>query len=112
MLDIMKAQGICTDVTKMVGEDIAKLPHPVRQKFFVAVANDLRKRLPARHEIYKSIQDDVVRREWIASYFNDPESGGNVVINETSRKTQRVDKVLKVLLTQAQLGGGQLLELD
>ena len=109
MLDIMKAQGICTDVTKMVGEDIAKLPHPVRQKCFVAVGNDLRKRLPARHEINKTIVDDVVKREWIASYFNDPESGGNVVINETSRKTQRVDKVLKVLLTQAQLGGPNFL---
>ena len=106
MLQILRDQGITGDPTP---EDLLKVPHAERIKVYTAVSSDLKKRLPVRFAIYSSIQDDVMKREWLCHYFQDVEAGGHAVINETVRKTQRVEKLIKILLAEEQLSGPNFL---
>ena len=106
MLAAMRTQGVVGNPT---AADIGNVPHPIRAKTYTAMAADLKKRLPAKAIEFGVIEDPQLKREWIAAYYVDPESGGNVVVNETARKTQRVEKTLNILLTQEQLSGANFL---
>ncbi|CAK0820370.1 unnamed protein product [Prorocentrum cordatum] len=97
--DALKAQGL-----EVTGENLASLPHALRVKAFSSLNTALNTRFQDKAVLFKNLQDDNDKREYLASFMIDPKSGGTMT-NKSSREV--IEKTTKKVLwvTLEQYGG-------
>ena len=97
--EALKAAGL-----EVTGENLSTLPHALRVKAFSSLNTALNSRFQDKAVLFKNLQDDNDKREFLASFMIDPKSGGTVT-NRVSREV--AEKTIKRILwvTLEQYGG-------
>ena len=87
-------------------EKLAQLDHGMRNRAFGALRKSIQATYPERMQEYTRIKDELAKREWLASFCMDPESGGTyTATNKTTVSRVRDAELREVWLTEEELGG-------
>ena len=105
----------CAELKAALGEAgvtaqaIGNVDHAVRVRAFSALNSSLKSQHPSKVVEYKALTTDDQRREWLAAFIIDPESGGCCASNTTERSSETADRAVQIWVTVDEYGGPRFL---
>ena len=89
----------------MTADSIGGADRALRTRASSALNSTLKTTNPDKYKEFLGLQDDEEKREWLAAFIVDPESGGSVVRNTTARTITRTKRGRQQWMTIAEFGG-------
>ena len=84
---------------EITAETVGALDKASRKRCMNALNDRLKLQFPKKSEEFQQVTDYESKSAWLASFILDPESGGSVAYNDTSRSSEDVTRVRELWLT-------------